>query len=181
MKKAYIFLAEGFEEVEAVTPLDLLRRAGIDAKFISISNERAVVGAHKITYLADEIFDNVDFSDGDAFILPGGMPGTTNLNAFDELTSLIKSKFEDGKLVAAICAAPTILWKLGILAGIETAVYPSYEGKLDGTITNGKKVCSYNNIITGNALGSAIDFSLEIINYLMSEDKKMSLKNEIVY
>lgn len=181
MKKAYIFLAQGFEEIEAVTPLDLLRRAGIDAKFISISSDKSVTGAHKITYFADEIFENVDFSDGDAFILPGGMPGTTNLNIKSELKSLIKQKYDDGKLICAICAAPMILGELGILQGIEATIYPSFEQKLIGAIKNDKKVCVQGNVITANALGSAIDFSLEIVKYLLNDDKKQSIKSEIVY
>lgn len=179
MKKACIFLAEGFEEVEAVTPLDLLRRRGIDAKFISITGKKEVQGSHNITFLADELFENVNFNEFSAFILPGGMPGTKNLNAHTKLRELILKKHSNGDLICAICAAPTILDELLITKDVKSTVYPTIE--LQNAIKTDDKVCVSNNIITANALGSAIDFSLSIVEYMLSSDEKSSLKTEIVY
>ena len=131
MKKVYVFLAEGFEEMEAVTPIDLLRRAGVDAKLVSVTGNRAVTGAHGVTYLADLLFEEIE-EDADMLVLPGGLPGTTNLQAHEGLTKLLLKQHEAHKWVAAICAAPMVLGALGIVKDRHATIYPGIEDKLIG-------------------------------------------------
>lgn len=128
MKKVYVFLAEGFEEMEAVTPIDLLRRAGVDAKLVSVTGNRAVTGAHGVTYLADLLFEEIE-EDADMLVLPGGLPGTTNLQAHEGLTKLLLKQHEAHKWVAAICAAPMVLGALGIVKDRHATIYPGIEDK----------------------------------------------------
>lgn len=117
MKKVSIFLAEGFEEVEALTPADLLRRAGAEVTLVSIGDKKEVAGSHGIIITADRLFVDTDFADADLLILPGGMPGTLNLKACDPLLELLKEHNARGKKLAAICAAPTVLGHAGLLDG----------------------------------------------------------------
>src|ERR1035437_5610510 len=113
--KVFIFLADGFEEIEAIAPIDIFRRADIDVTTVSISNEKSVRGAHNITVQADCLFKEVDFSTNDLLYLPGGMPGTRNLDAHEGLKNLLLKQADNNKKIAAICAAPSILGKLGLL------------------------------------------------------------------
>lgn len=179
MKKAYIFLAEGFEEIEALTPCDLLKRSGIDVKFVSISNKKEVTGSHDITIIADLIFENQQLNDGDCYILPGGMPGTKNLNEHKDLKDLILKQYENEKLIAGICAAPMILSEIGILDDKDATIYPTMKEKIKNYVS--KNVCISQNVITANALASSIDFSLAIVKEMLSENESNCLKNEIVY
>jgi protein deglycase len=161
--KAYIFLADGFEEVEAITPIDLLRRAEIEVISTSISNSKTVVGAHKISMQADALFSDINFEDADLLILPGGMPGTKHLDAHAGLKELIKKHVNEGKLMAAICAAPSILGKMNLLEGKVAVCYPGFEGQLQGASISESKVVQSGKIITAKGAGVAIQFSLQII------------------
>ncbi|MDO9153398.1 MAG: DJ-1/PfpI family protein, partial [Paludibacter sp.] len=122
--KVFLFLADGFEEIEAIAPIDIFRRAEIDLITVSVKNELAVTGAHGVTVLADTLFDEVDFSGNDLLFLPGGMPGTTNLDHHAGLKNLIESQTTQNKMIAAICAAPSILGKMKLLKGKEAICYP---------------------------------------------------------
>lgn len=124
MKKVALFLANGFEEIEALGTIDILRRAQIPLKTVSITNDRNVTGAHDITVLADITFSELNFSDVDVLILPGGMPGAKNLNEHEELKKRVKEFAEKGKNVAAICAAPMVLGGLGLLDGKKPLAIP---------------------------------------------------------
>ena len=181
MKKAYIFLAEGFEEMEAVTPVDLLRRVGIDAKFVSITGKKTVTGAHGITYMADLLFEEIAPAEADALILPGGMPGTKNLEAHQGLGSLLMDFFHGGKPVCAICAAPMILGGLGILKGKTATIYPGMEEHLIGAICSTQEVCVDGNVITSRGPGTAVPFALKLAELLAGEDAAHSLTSDIVY
>ena len=130
MKKVSIFLAEGFEEVEALTQVDLLRRAGAEVTMVSISGAREVAGSHGIVVTADQVFAEMDFSDMDLLVLPGGMPGTLHLKECAPLLALLKDFHEKGKKLAAICAAPTVLGAAGLLKGKKAACYPGCEDGL---------------------------------------------------
>ena len=132
MKKAIVFLANGFEEMEATGTVDVLRRGGIGVKTVSITNERKVVGAHHMEYMADALFSEIDFSDVDALILPGGMPGSSNLNECEPLKERLIEQYKNNKIVAAICAAPMVLGGLGLLKGRRATCYPGFEPKLIG-------------------------------------------------
>ena len=158
MKKVYVFLAEGFEEMEAVTPIDLLRRAGVDAKLVSVTGNRAVTGAHGVTYLADLLFEEIE-EDADMLVLPGGLPGTTNLQAHEGLTKLLLKQHEAHKWVAAICAAPMVLGALGIVKDRHATIYPGIEDKLIGAAPLTDEVVVDGNVITSRAPGTAIPFA----------------------
>ena len=121
MKKAYIFLAEGFEEVEAMTPVDLLRRAGVEVTMVSVTGSRLVCGARQITVQADILFEEADFSDADLLILPGGMPGTLHLKEHKGLAELLEAEDKNGTYLAAICAAPSVFGGLGLTCLLYTS------------------------------------------------------------
>ena len=181
MKSVYLFLAPGFEEIEALTVVDLLRRAGISITTISISNTRNVTGAHDICVSADTLFEDVDFSDGDMFILPGGAPGTCNLNAFEPLKELLKKAYEDKKWIGAICAAPMVLGHLGFLEGRKATCYPGFEKDLLGAVHSTNPVIVDGNIITSRGLGTAIDFAGELIALLKDRDVSEHIKKQIIH
>ena len=130
MAKIYVFLADGCEEVEAMTPVDILRRAGHTVCTVSITGKELVTGANGIRLAADALLENVDGNDGDVFLLPGGMPGTLHLGECAALTSMLKVKYQEGKRIAAICAAPSVLGALGFLQGRKAVCYPGMEEKL---------------------------------------------------
>ncbi|MFV0314023.1 MAG: DJ-1 family glyoxalase III [Anaerotignum sp.] len=182
MKTVYIFLAEGFEEIEAVTPLDLLRRANIDAKFVSTTNSLQVKGAHNITYTADILFEETStFAMADAIVLPGGMPGTLNLLAHNGLCQLIDAYYKADKIISAICAAPLILAKLGLLNQKTATIYPGMESKLIGAKSSDDAVCLDGNILTSRGVGTAIAFALKLIELLEGEKVAKTIKTDIVY
>ena len=170
MKKAYIFLAEGFEEMEAVTPLDLLRRVDVDAKLVSVTGNKAVTGAH------EEIE-----TDADALILPGGMPGTLNLQAHEPLAELLAAHCNERKLTCAICAAPMVLGSLGLLFGRNATIYPGMEGYLIGAFPSTEEVVVDGNIVTSRAPGTAIPFALKLAELLTDASTAEALKKDIVF
>ena len=180
MKKVYIFLAEGFEEMEAVTPLDLLRRVGVDAKFVSVTGNKAVTGAHGVTYQADLLFDEIE-PEADALVLPGGMPGTRNLQAHKDLAELLIAQYEAHRLVCAICAAPMVLGGLGITMGRTATIYPGMEEHLIGAFPSTDEVCVDGNVVTSRAPGTAIPFALKLAELLTDAATAESLTADIVY
>lgn len=166
MKSAFIFFAEGFEEIEAITIIDVLRRADIPTEMISITGKLAVTGAHEITIHADLLFEEADFSEAEILILPGGLPGANNLNAHDGLKKKILEFNDKGKPVAAICAAPLVLGGLNILHDKEAVCYPGFESKLLGATISEKPAIKSRNIITGRGPGAALNFALELVTEL---------------
>lgn len=181
MKKALVFLAEGFEEMEAVTPLDLLRRAGIDAKFVSLAGTLAVTGSHGVTYLADMLFDEKVASEADMLILPGGLPGAQNLQDNEALGKLLLKFHEEGKFVCAICAAPMVLGHLGILQGKKATIYPGMEDRLIGATPVADKVCRDGNVITGKGPGAAMTFAITLVEALAGKEVADKLRTSTVY
>jgi len=168
--KAYVFLAEGFEEIEAITPIDILRRADIEVTTVSIMSHNEVCGAHGIKVMADVLFDDADYSDNELLLLPGGMPGTKNLDAHAGLKKLLQKQAEEGKTLAAICAAPSILGKMGLLDGKEAICYPGYETQLLGATLSTAKVVKSGNIITAMGAGVAVPFALTIVEVMKGKD-----------
>ncbi len=164
----YLFLADGFEETEALATVDLLRRAGVDICTVSISECEYVTGSHGVTVKSDCLFSAKDFADADMLVLPGGMPGTKNLGEHAGLCALLKQFNADGKYLAAICAAPSVLGKLGILEGKQATCYPGFEQALGDSFIGGVLVES-KNIITAKGPGVAFDFALAIISLLKGE------------
>ena len=134
MSKLYIFLADGFEEIEGLTVVDVLRRAGVEVTMVSVMGKKDIVGAHHITLEADALFEECDFSDGDMFVLPGGMPGTLHLGEHQYLAELLKKADQEKKGIAAICAAPSVLGDLGLLRSRKATCYPGFEEETDRSI-----------------------------------------------
>jgi len=171
MKKTFLFLATGFEETEAVATIDLLLRGGIEVVTVSITGNNLVEGAHGIVVKADKLFEEVDFNEGIMLVLPGGMPGASNLNAHENLKKHLLEYVEKGKYVAAICAAPLVLGELGILKGKKATCYPGYESTLKGAIVSEDNVVQDGKIITGKGPGFVFDFGLKIITVLQGQTK----------
>lgn len=181
MAKIYVFLADGCEEIEALTPVDLLRRAGEDVCTVSIMGRKEVTGSHKITILADETIEEGEFDDGDMLVLPGGMPGTLNLAGNEMLAALIRSYDDQGKKLAAICAAPSILGVMGILKDKNAVCFPGFEEKLAGAKVLEVPAVTDQNVTTGRGMGAAVDFGLELIRVLQGEDKAKEMAEKIVF
>jgi len=180
MKDLYIQLAEGFEETEAVTIIDVLRRAGLNVISVSITGNRMVKGSHNIEIKADILFEEVDFASGEMIILPGGMPGSKNLNEHEGLRSQIIDYQKQGKYLAAICAAPIVFGNLGILKGKRVVCYPGYEAHLIGAEVRSTPFIVDNNIITGRGVGAALQFSMEIVRILKGEESAIELRKAML-
>lgn len=180
MKKVVVFLAEGFEEVEALTAVDLLRRAGAQVTMMSITGDKRVCGAHDIEVMADLSFCEEEIADAEAIVLPGGMPGTINLKNHKGVEKSILDFYKEGRLICAICAAPMILGELGLLEGKKACCYPGMEEYLVGAKCENGAVSVDGNIITGVGVGGAIRFALEIVKYLFGEEEAAQLKESVV-
>ncbi len=166
----YVFLAQGFEEIEALTPVDLLRRAGIEVKTVAVA-EQAVVGAHGIPVFADSTrYDVTLNSDLAAVVLPGGMPGTKNLEASETVQQALAYANARGILIGAICAAPSILGHAGLLHGKQATCYPGFESELDGAILSPRPAVRDGNIITSRGAGTAVEFAAELIAALKNRE-----------
>lgn len=181
MKKAYLFFATGFEEVEALTVVDLLRRGGVDCKTVSIMGDYDVTSSHAITIRADLLFDEQDLSDADMLIMPGGIPGTPNLKAHKGLEQLIRKYKEDGKYLAAVCAAPTIYGEMGLLEGREATCYPGMEEGLVGARCLKESVVCDGQFITSRGMGTCIDFGLTLLAKLTDKATADAIAGKIVY
>jgi 4-methyl-5(b-hydroxyethyl)-thiazole monophosphate biosynthesis len=181
MAKVYSFFADGFEEVEALTPVDLLRRTGNDVVTVSIMGRKQIHGSHGILIEADTCFEDLDFDDGDLFILPGGGEGTQNLAKFQPLTELLKKVYGEGKRVAAICAAPSVFGTLGFVNGKKATVYPGMEGTLTGAEAVDQPVVTDGNVTTGHGPGAAFDFALELVKLMNGEQTAKKLKEQTVF
>lgn len=181
MKRVAVLLADGFEEIEGLTVVDILRRASIYVDTVSIMEDYMVHGAHGINVQTEDLFDEVDFTEFDMVVLPGGMPGTTNLNEHASVKRVIRDFAENGKYVAAICAAPSILGGLGLLKGKRAACYPSVEDKLSGAVIMKVPVVQDGNIITSRGMGTAIDFALKLVDVLIDREKAEEIAESIIY
>jgi 4-methyl-5(b-hydroxyethyl)-thiazole monophosphate biosynthesis len=181
MAKANVFFATGTEEVEALTVVDILRRARVETEMISTTGDICVTGSHGITVKMDKLIDDVDDS-ADIIVLPGGIPGVPNLLDNKQLNDIIyKYDKADGKYLAAICAAPTIYGKLGLLKGKKACCYPGMEEGLEGASVSYDSVTIDGRYITSRGLGTAIPFALAIVSKLVGEDVAQQLSKKIVY
>ncbi len=181
MKKAAVFFADGFEEIEAITQVDLLKRANIYTVMVSITENKLVEGAHGIKINTDMTIDKNILNDLDAVIFPGGMPGTENLYKCDDVKEIINYFNINKKLIAAICAAPMIFGQMGILKGKKACAYPGFEKYLKEAIVEYKNVCIDQNIITSRGVGTAIDFAAAIIEYINDKNSANEVIKSIVY
>ena len=179
----YMFLAEGFEEVEALCPLDLIRRAGVKIMTVGVGS-KVVRGSHGIEVIADittyEAEQLLMKNPADMVILPGGMPGTLNLQADPTVNRFIDHAKERGAYLAAICAAPLILGELGLLYGKEAICYPGFEEKLRGAVISEKSVVADGKVITGKGMGVALEFGLALVSALVSSEKADELRRAVM-
>lgn len=176
----YMFLADGFEETEALAPLDILRRGGVEVKTVGVTGGY-VTGAHGITVKAD-ILPPIALKDNtEAVILPGGGIGTQNLDASVLVKEAVQSAYSSGKLICAICAAPSVLGKMGLLRGKRATCYPGFEKYLDGAELSEANVAESGNVITANGMGAALDFGFAVLARLRGADKAEEVKRQIQY
>jgi 4-methyl-5(b-hydroxyethyl)-thiazole monophosphate biosynthesis len=180
-RKIAIHLAEGFEEVEAVSIIDLLRRADLEVLLVSMSGKTEVKGAHSITVKTDILFEDVNYSDIFMIVLPGGMPGASNLDAHQGLKNQIKQFNELGKPLAAICAAPMVYGNLGILKGKQAVCFPGFEKYLKDAEVLTIPVVESGNIITGRGVGTALEFALKLIEKAVSLEKARQIGQQILF
>lgn len=177
--KVFLFLADGFEEIEAIAPIDIFRRAGIDLVTVSVKDEKAVTGAHGVTVLADKLFADVDFVGNEMLFLPGGLPGTTNLEKHEGLKKLIEKQAQAGGKLAAICAAPSIFGKMNLLKGKEAICYPGFENFLYDAKVSENSVVRAGNVFTAKAAGVAVKFALELVKELKGEDVAKAISDAL--
>jgi protein deglycase len=166
MKKAFVHFADGFEEIEALTIVDVLRRADIPTLMVSVTGELSVTGAHAIHVHTDVIFEDADYSEAEILILPGGQPGSNNLKAHGGLKEKLIQFHKKGQKLAAICAAPLVLGSLNILNGERAVCFPGYEKDLTGATVSYEPAITSGNITTGRGPGAALNFALEIVTIL---------------
>lgn len=179
--KVCVFLADGFEEIEGLTVVDILRRAGVDVTMMSVTGSMSIRGSHDIGIQADCLFNAKEAGEADMLVLPGGMPGTLTLKEHEGLNELLRMFDNEKKNIAAICAAPSILGGLGMLKGKKACSYPSFEDKLDGADVQQVPVVTDGHITTGRGLGAAIPFALRLTVILCGEDKAEEVRKSIVY
>lgn len=180
MSKVLIFFADGTEECEALLVVDLLRRAGMDIKTVSINADNSVLTSHKVRMFTDINIKDAMKEEADMVVVPGGIPGVPNLLANKSVCELC-TKYAKEKAVAAICAGPSILGQLGILRGKRATVYPGFDDKLEGATYTAESVTVDGNILTANGLGAAIPFALEIIKYFEGEETAKATAGKIQY
>lgn len=180
-KRVSVFLADGFEEIEGLTVVDLLRRAGVIVTTVSVTGESLIHGAHGINVQADKLFDEVNYEEQDMAVLPGGMPGTLHLGEHEGVKTVLEQFYGAGKYIAAICAAPSVLGKYGMLKGRKATSYPGFEEALVGAEYVYDSVAVDDFVITSRGMGTAIEFSLVLIEKLIDAQKAEELKKAIIY
>ena len=163
MKTIFVFLAEGFEEIEALTPVDVLRRAGLSVETVSVMEEQVVTGAHGVPVLADKMFADINPEDAEMILLPGGMPGATNLDAHEGLSQMVLDFAKEEKTLAAICAAPLVFGNRGLLQDKKATCYPGFETYLQGADYTAALVEKDSNFITAKGPGAALEFAFAIV------------------
>lgn len=183
MKESFVFLAAGFEEIEALTVIDVMRRAGMNVQTVSITSALQVRGAHGVVVNADLLFDNTLFSEPEWLVLPGGMPGATNLFEFGPLQGLLKNQAEskNGR-IAAICAAPAVvLGQLGLLQGERATCYPGFENMINGAQMVDEPVVVSNKFVLGNGPAYALPWALTVVMEALGQDAAAKVAAGMLY
>ena len=181
MSKVCVFTAPGLEECEALVPTDILRRAGVEVTLAAVGEDKWVTGSHGIRFEADCLARELDLSGYDLIFLPGGMPGTKNLEASPLVCQAARDFAAQGKKVAAICAAPSVLGHLGLLKGRRAACYPGFEPELEGAQVCFEEAVADGPFITGRGLGTAVPFGLALVEALQGREAARSLGEKIVW
>jgi len=180
MKTILVHFADGFEEIEALTPVDVLRRAGYNVIMVSVTGKQQVSSNHNIGVNTDMLFEDADYEQADVLIMPGGMPGAATLNAHEGLRIKIAEFNQAGKFLAAICAGPMVLGQLGILSGKTVTCYPGFEEHMKGAKVTKNLVEKDGNIITGKGPGAAMKFAFTLVEILSGKGKADELKNKMM-
>lgn len=181
MEKIYVFLATGFEDIEALGIIDVCRRAALPVVTISVTGEKTVMSSHHVGIVADALFEETDFGDAKLLFLPGGMPGSTNLAAHEGLRQVILNHYKAGKLLAAICAAPLVYGRLGLLQGLKATIYPGMESELQGAQATGALVQEDGQFILGKGPAAALQLGYTIVRRIVGEKKAEEIKSGMIY
>lgn len=181
MAKAYVFLADGFEDIEALAPVDILRRGGLNVKTVSINATDMVASAHGVQVKADMMFADADYSDADLLMLPGGMPGAKNLDEHEDVRAALVRHAEQHKLIGAICAAPMVLGHLGLLRGKRATCYPGFETELEGATYTAEPCTADGNIITGKGPGASFAYAYRLLEEFKGAGVVEELKKGMMY
>lgn len=174
----YVFLAQGFEEIEALAVVDILRRAELEVKTVGVTGE-IVSGSHGILVACDTVEGVIDPSAADLIVLPGGIPGTLNLEKSDVVKEAIRSAMEDNRYVGAICAAPSILGHMGYLDDREITCYPGFESQMPKAYYTGERVVVSDHIVMGKGAGAAVDFALKLVEIMTSPERAKALRESL--
>ena len=178
MKTMYVFLADGFEEIEALAPIDVMRRAGLSVTTVSVTDSLTVTGAHGIPVVADTLFSQCDYADAALLFLPGGLPGATNLQAHTGLCQLLTAKAsQPDVIISAICAAPLVLGGLGLLQGKQATCYPGFEDTMQGAHYTAAKVTVDGHIFTACGPGAAWELGFTFVEHFCGADKADALRS----
>lgn len=172
MAKVYEFLADGFEEVEGMGPVDVLRRGGVDVKTVSVTGSEMVSTSHGVTVKADMLFEDADFSDADLLMLPGGMPGSATLDMHEGLHTVLAAHNSAGKLIGAICAAPMVLGRMGLLKARRATCYPGFDKYLEGAEYTSELVTVDGNIVTGKGPAATLPYAYRLLEMLEGAEKR---------
>lgn len=181
MSKVCVFLADGVEEIEALTVVDILRRGGVAVETVSISDSKSVTSSHKVTVQADKLLSEIDFAEVAMIVLPGGMPGTLNLEACKPLMEQVDKFNAEGKYLSAVCAAPSIFGHKGFLKGRTACCFPEFESHLEGAIVTKNPVEVCDHFITSRGMGTAIEFALAILARMQDQACADDIAERIVY
>lgn len=182
MAKVYAMIADGTEEVECLAVVDILRRSGVEVVLVSVGRTKEIVSSHSIRIQADAVAAETDFSDGDVIFLPGGLPGSENLSSCKELLDALTKAEEDGRRIAAICAAPgVVLGRHGFLKGRTATCFPGFEKEFQGGEYTSQGVITDGNITTARGLGLAIDLGIELVRLLKGDEAAEDVKGKIQY
>ncbi|MBQ8219833.1 MAG: DJ-1/PfpI family protein [Bacteroidaceae bacterium] len=177
MNTMYVFLADGFEEIEALAPVDVMRRASLSVTTVSVTNNQIVIGAHGIPVVADAMFDELNYTDASLLFLPGGLPGATNLEAHAGLCQLLTAKAtQEDVVISAICAAPLVLGGLGLLNGKRATCYPGFEDTMQGAEYTAEKVTVDGNIFTACGPAAAWDLGFTFVEHFCGDGKAEELR-----
>ena len=181
MAKVYEFLANGFEEIEGLAPVDILRRGGVEVKTVSVTGDLMVETSHGITVMADLLFEDTDLSDADMLLLPGGMPGSKNLNAHEGVRAAVMAQAKKGGRIGAICAAPMVLGGLGLLKGKRATCSPGFEVYMDGADYTAELFTVDGNIITGEGPAATLPYAYRILSFFIPEEDVRTLQRKMQF
>lgn len=181
MAKVYEFLANGFEEIEALAPVDILRRGGVDIKTVSVTGSEWAESSHGVTVRADLKMEDADLSDADMLLLPGGMPGATNLNAHEGVRQAIMAQAAKGGKIGAICAAPMVLGFLGLLRGRRATCSPGFEKYMDGAEYTAELFTVDGNIITGEGPAATLPYAYKILSMFAGNPAVKALEKKMQF